>query len=734
MEDSKRFYRRATILLAIFAACLLHFTALLYDAQVVHHEDYLTQSETQVTSSQTVETFRGNIVDCNGQVLASNREIYALTFDAGQVPAQENTPQSVTLANAILRLLRACQDEGVTWTDNLPITQTPPFNYTTSTLSSTQLGYFRRYLVSREWSDTELTAEQPNPMMSRSLQTKLDSMGGILPARTLLELMREDFGIDKDVPEEEQMTMAEARLVLGILYELELRQLDPNFYVPPYVLAEDVSGAFISLLKDGRFGGVVVSSQSVREYHTDYAAHILGRTGHFDSREELNRFNASWQAAKDAGEETSSAPPYDFEDIVGKNGIELAFEDYLRGKDGTRLITSNVDGKITSELYSTQPEPGGTVALTLDIDYQAQVEELLAQAVQEMNKKDGSDSRGAAAAVVSVADSSIRALATYPSFSQRTYVQDREEKEQDPGRPFFNRAVQGAYAPGSTFKPCSAVAALESGIITPSTKILTKGKYRYYKGYQPACWIYNQYGGSHGSINVSQALYHSCNYFFYEVGRLMGIKTLESYAAAFGLGQPTGIEISETTGILDGPDHRAESGAFWMDGDTLQCAIGQGENLFTPLQLANYIATLVRGGVRYETHLLDSVTSYDGSKILVDYEPVLADTVDMSDETLAAVRKGMGDLVAKGSVARYFKNCIVSAGAKTGSTQTGNSVANGVFVCFAPFEEPEIAVAIVIEQGGSGAALASTCVDIVNAYFTPSDTGSVFIPEGTMLP
>ena len=376
------------------------------------------------------------------------------------------------------------------------------------------------------------------------------------------------------------------------------------------------------------------------------------------------------------------------------------------------------------------------MALTIDIDFQAEVEAALGRAVEAMNEEDGLETRGAAAAVVSIADSDVLALATYPTYSQRTFTEDLAAINANKANPMYNRALGGTYSPGSTMKPCTAVAALEEGLISPQTKINTRGRFTsaYFKDYQPRCWIHRQYGGSHGRINVVKALEVSCNYFFYDMADRMGSTKLNEYAAAFGLGQPTGIELGEETGFLITQDYVQNKGDTWYDhsGDTLQIAIGQ---LFevTPLQLANYIATLLRGGARYGAHLLENVTSYDGSRVLYTHEPEVLSQVEMSESTLAAVKQGMGDLVKSGSVSRQFKECVVSAGAKTGSAQTGESVANGVFVCFAPFDEPEIAVAVAIERGGSGAALASTAVEILNAYFAPSDIGSALIPEGALL-
>ncbi len=733
MENEKQFLYRGRILLGIFLACLLLFAGLLYQAQVVNYEAYLARSTTQVTTTSAVESSRGIVTDRNGKILVSNREIYTISFDADEVAKEDDVPHSVSVSRALLRLVTLCQEQNVSWGDTLPISSGKTgLYYTITTATDTSRIRFQNYLQEMGWSDSELTANSPLPTASAKLKMDLAQKTDVLTTQTLFSLMREKMGIDPEFSD------IEARAVMGVLYEIELRKREITYST--YTFAEDVSVELISILTDGNFAGVTVGKRSVRQYNTNYAAHILGRTGALDSSEERAALNAAYNAAKEAGEDTSDLHYYAADDIVGKSGVESAFEFYLKGKDGKRLITTNEEGKITSELYSIEPEPGATVALTIDIDFQQDVEEALAAAVEAMNEADEAEgkenvgTRGAAAAVVSVADSDILALASYPSYIPSKYYSDYTAYAEDPGMPFFNRALSGTYAPGSTFKLCTSVAALESGIITPKTKILTTGKYTYWDDYQPACWIFNQFGGSHGRINVSEAIFHSCNYFYYEVGRLMGIETLNKYATAFGLGQSTGIELGERTGILDGPEYRAQAESLWVGGTVLQCAIGQGDSLFTPLQLASYVATLVRGGERYSAHLLDSVTEHDGTVTVSNTETELLSTVEMSQSTLSAVKKGMGDLVTKGSIAKYFNECIVSAGAKTGSAQTGGEVANGVFVCFAPFDEPEIAVAIVIEEGGSGSALAATAVNILNAYFAPSDIGTALIPEGALLP
>ena len=728
MTDEKRFHRRANFLIGAYVLCLALFTGILYNAQIVNGSEYLARSTIQVTTTKTVETSRGIIMDRNGKILVSNREIYTVSFDPDLVPDQDGETHQAAVARALLRILTLFQDHGVAWGDSLPIDDAEPYGYAFADATGAQRAWFSHYLADRKWSSTELTASSSAPLMSQTLLDKLKLTGSTaLNAPHLLELMRADFGVPTD------FSRQEARLVLGVLYELRLRKLTANAVTVPYVFAEDLSVELISILNDGAFEGVVIGSKAVRQYNTDYAAHILGRVGKFESREERDSFNAEWNATREAGEDTTGLPYYRLDDQVGKDGVELAFEQYLRGRDGTRLITTNQEGKITSEIYSIQPEPGGTVALTLDIDFQAQVEEILARSVQAMDQEDLEDgeepvNRGAAAAVVSVANSEILALATYPTYSQRTYAQDYALLSQDPRHPYVNRAISSAYAPGSTFKPLTAVAALESGVITPTTIINATGSWTYPgdPNSYANCWLYNSSRGRHGRINVSQAITVSCNYFFAQMGYSLGLDRLNAYCRAFGLGESTGIEIYERTGTL--PENKpGEDQSPWA-------GFGQSSQLFTPLQLANYVATLVRGGTRYNAHLLKDISAYDGSSVLYTAQPEVLSQQEIQPDNLAAVKKGMGDLATTGSVGQQFANCIVTAGAKTGSAQTGEVMANGVFVCFAPFEEPEVAVAVVIEKGKAGAALASTAVEILNAYFAPSDIGAMMAPEGALLP
>lgn len=674
MQNPHPAKRRVIALLVFFGAFLLLFAAVLYDAQILHGGENRAKSISSNAASETVTASRGIITDRNGKVLVSNRLAYTLVFD------RSGFDDDAALNAAILRLVQLCEETGTGWNDTLPIGR---------------VGNFLRYSNAR--SETFDKFIEKNDLTSGA------------SGRQLLSELRELYHVDESLSERE------ARLIVGVRYELHSRD--------SYTFAEDVSTEVLSLITDGRYEGVTIRTASARVYNTALAAHILGTIGPIWQEE--------WSSNEDTGYVGYADKGYSMNDLVGKDGVEKAFESYLRGTDGRRLITTDETGKITGELYTREPQPGGTVALTLDIDLQADVEAALAETISGMIDKD-SNERGGAAAVVSVGTGEVLALASYPTYDLSTFNEDYDELVNDQRLPMFNRATQGIYAPGSTFKMVTAVAALESGIITPSSIIQDRGIYTYYKDPQPMCWIYSQTGSTHGRINVSQAITDSCNYFFYEVGRLTGIRTLDSYASQFGLGQSTGIEIGDSSGVLASPEWAESHDQEWTDGQTITAAIGQSYNLFTPLQLANYVATLVGGGDHYQAHLLKNVKAYDNSRLLYMYDDNPINTVEMSDNTLSAVTRGMHELTVSGSVAYAFENCVVSAGAKTGSAQVGTDIANGVFVAYAPYEKPEIAVAIVIEKGGSGAALANTAVEIINSWFSRAQDGTA-IGENTLL-
>lgn len=677
MKKSNPYRRRLIVVLSFLVAALVCFCVVLFNYQIVNGDEYRALSVAGTAKREVVETSRGIITDRNGKVLVSNRLAYTLKFsdsDFGKDQAACN--------DAVWRLIELCRAEGVEWIDPLPLTAEAPYTLSTESPGKTFISWLKtNKLAYTGESSVTLTASSDEVMAA----------------------LRKVYNIA------DGYTDQQARLIAGVRYGAKISG--------GYVFAEDVPVRVISQVVDGHYAGVSTGTSSQRVYNTTYAAHILGRVSRI--------FAEDWDNYKDKG--------YSMDALVGKGGVEEAFESYLHGTNGVKLVTTDKNGKVTGELYAKEPQPGNTVALTIDLDLQKVTEDSLAEKIGSMEQRDGL-TRGGAAAVVSVGTGEVLALASYPTYdlSQWDEMYDTWNKD-TVGRPMFNRATDGTYAPGSTFKLCSAVAALESGIVTPSTTIVDRGIYTYYTFPQPKCWIYNSYGGTHGAVNVSQAITVSCNYFFYEVGRLMGIKTLDSYATQFGLGQHTGIEIGDSAGVLASPEYAEKIGETWTDGQTITAAIGQSYNLFTPLQLANYVATLVSGGDHYEAHLLKSAKSFDNSSVVYAYNKAPINHVDMADSTLEAVKKGARGL-ATGSLSYVFRNCVVDVGCKTGTAETSQKLTNGCFVAFAPYDDPQIAVCVVAEQGGGGANLAPVALDIINAYFSSASTTETIEGENTMLP
>lgn len=699
--EKKQFHRRGLGMLLLLAVILFGLGSSLYDAQMIHGAEYLARSQNSIAETQTVEAARGDILDRYGRVLVSNRVTYQVALNTDAMEKNRN--------DILLALIRIARDAGVEWEDTLPITAQPPFRYTTDTpfqypttdeegSPTTSLTRLGRLAVKMKWID-DPTAD--------------GAQGAPLPtAEELLEKMRESFQLE--------LEGADMRAVAGVLYELYYRSMVNSW--PPYVFAEGVDIDFISKVKEQGLSGVEIEAATVRTYNTEYAAHLLGRVGAIEN----------WDAYKNLDLDGDGTPDYEMDDTVGKEGAELAFESYLRGTAGVREVERNTSGKVVSEKWTTAPQPGDNVVLTIDIDLQKQVEDILSQAIPQLASE---DTEGAACVVMDVNRAEVLASASYPSYHLATYSADLAENSADPLKPFLNRAFQGVYAPGSTFKMVTAVAGLESGIIEPDTEIMDTGVYTYYQDDGPQCWYWRQYRRKHGLVNVSEALEVSCNVFFFDVGRRVGIQGLQEFAAKFGLGEPTGIELYEETGVMAGPEYTQSMGQTWYEGSTLSVAIGQESSQFTPLQLANYIATLVNGGTRYSAHLLKEVKSSDFSQVLYTYEPEVLDSIDIQPENLDAVKAGMLALTTgKGSLARYFQDLPVQVGAKTGSAQVNaETESNAVFVCFAPYDDPQIAISLVVEKGGSGSTLASIAADILRYYFSAEESREETLTENTLI-
>ena len=762
--NTKQFHRRVWAIVLLLALMVTGMGAALYDLQINNGESYSRLTEKKIAETQSVPAARGNLYYRNGQVLVSNRVIYEVTLDAGLMKEEER-------CRILLSLIEAARTEGVEWTDNLPITRTAPFRFTTDdpyyavsqdedgreVKTLTRLG---RLAVKMGWVDdptkeaepeTETAAPAKEPGLldkikrflkggaSADVPKKAKEPKPLLEAEALLGVMCESFGVagegavdrkkaaknGETVPNLNigDMSETDARALAGVLYELNLRS--QNIYTAAeYVFASDVDIDFISRVKERDLTGVVIEAATLRQYHTKYAAHLLGRTGLMDKKE--------WEYYKTVDADGDGKTDYQMNDTVGKEGAEQAFESLLRGKPGTRTVERNTKGKIVAQDWETEPEPGGNVMLTLDIGLQGYVENLLADAVPKLASE---ETEGAACVVLDVKGAEVLTAASYPTFDLANYASELAEKGDDPLHPFLNRAFQGAYPPGSTFKMLTAIAGLEEKIITPTTLIRDEGQYNYYGPNGPKCWIFRQYGSRHGLINVSKAIEVSCNYFMFEVGRQLGIERLDEYAARFGLGEKTGIELAESAGVMASPAYTESLGGKWYQGNVLSVAIGQESTQVTPLQLANYIATLVNGGTRNAVHLLKEVKSSDFSQVIQSYEPQVLDTIEIQDQNLKAVKAGMLALTTNNSsVRQYFQSLPFQAGAKTGSAQvTGQNESNAVFVCFAPYDDPEIAVAIAVEHGGSGSELASMAADVLRYYFSSQETRDEIPVENTLI-
>ena len=737
MDHKDARHLRLYVLAALFFAVMAVYLGVLFNTQVNHYDEYYASSIRTIARSEAVEAARGNITDRNGKLMVSSRSSYNLTFDASLLDEGEDANE------AILRLLELCQERGINWVDALPITRSTPFAYTLDSLDSTSSRRFLTYLKDLDGAaealgayllehpallettdedgdvenpaddilaDEELTdAQKASRLLDKLTASQLTAAllegAGLSPTR-LIALMREDLNVPAS------FSVAEARLVLGIQYEIRSRNLVST---DAYVLAEDIDTELISLLNDGDYAGAKITPSSVREYETTYAAHILGYLGDITAEDDY------WNTLYYEG--------YAMNDKIGRSGVEAAFEEYLRGTDGVRVVSTNEEGKITGEYYQKAPVPGNTVELTIDLDLQQATEDVLAATITQMNAEDGDESRGGAAVVLDVDTREVLAIASYPTYDLATFRQSASvyaALESDPSRPFNNRATQGLYVPGSTIKPLTAVAALEEGAVSLTDRI--RSPITWYYPNDPTRSHINCAGGNHGLINVTQAITRSCNYFFAEMGYRLGMDTYLEYLHAFGLGDSTGIEIGDAAGILpENPE--GQDRAPWA-------AFGQGNQAYTPLQIANYIATLVSGGELLQPHLLKAIKSYDNAEVLTVGEADTLGTVSISDSTLEAVKEGMlGYTQPGGSVYNAFRSCVVTAGAKTGTSQLGgDQTDNGVFVCFAPYDDPEIAVAIVIEHATWGSNLASTGVEILNSYFAADDSGNAVTGENQLLP
>ena len=694
LVSSGRLFAFGALVVTLIALCVVT----LYKLQIIEGAAYYEESQNNQASNQTVTAARGNILDRYGRVLVSNRECYNLKISDTRLFSDEvEDPNAV-----ILEMINMVEAAGETYIDDLPITKEPPFEY------------------------TDMTALQ------RTLLTAYLDSKGLDEDTTAVELMsyfRTRYDIANSYNAEEMRKIASVRYALNVRYSINTN---------PYVFVEDASIDLISDLM-GVVGNVVeVETSYVREYNTQYAAHILGYVQAM-SEEDMEKYRPQ--------DENSG---YDYDTKVGRDGVEYTFEDWLHGTNGTARVTRTSSGTITSTVYTEDPVPGNHVYLTIDIQLQEAVERILETGIYELQLKRDEDNakytmegkldevrediQGGAIVVVDVKTGEPLAIASYPTFDLSSIIEDYSDLLEAENDPLFNRALNGAYEPGSTFKPCTAIAGLTENIINTETQIECTGLFTKYadQGYAPACWIYTQTDGqlTHGYDNVTEAIKHSCNVFFYTVADNLGIRKLMEYAKNFGLGESTGIELSETTGNMANPDNHLNYDVdSWVDGDTVQAGIGQSDSMFTPLQLAEYCAAIANGGTRHSAAILKSVRSYDYSRQLYQKETEVLSTVDSADYNWAAIQRGMylmaNDITSSSSTVYYalsnysYNGVSLPVAAKTGTSQLGeDKTNNAIFMCYAPFDDPEIAIAIVVERGQSGANLSKMARNVLDAYFS----------------
>ena len=644
--------------------------------------------------TEKITALRGEIYDRNGKELVVNKYHYDVYLEAGALSTSNGT-RNATILKALSDAAECGEGDAFTPPAS-PFLEIP-------NMSGTEINY-------------EYSSEYMNTVYGRRLEKLLLSITGedeLPEAKEASELLKKRYGLtDSDgdalYSEENGATLFLVRT------DMEVKNFSA---AEPYLILKNIDMRLVTRLGEDALRGVTVRTGIERVYkYPGYASHILGRTGKIQA--------AKADYYKELG--------YPADAVVGLSGAEEAFEEYLRGIDGEKTIIEDAYGNVIDEYVSKEPVAGSNVRLTIDIDVQKAAEDALktnielivqrAEGRDEDESQVGEDANAGALTLVKVKTGEVIASASYPTYDLVTFDEDYATLREDENSPLFNRALEGTYAPGSTFKPGVAAAALEEGIITPTTEFECAGVYDKYKetGFNPACWIWNMYRGRHGFLAVTEAIQVSCNCFFYETGLRLTIKNMNKYCRGYGLGLPTGIELAEKTGVLAGPEYREEHGLEpWTDGQTITAAIGQSDNLFTPLQISVYISTLINSGVRYKAHFLHEVRSFYTDEVVKSVTTeVLDDSITLSDTVRTTVLGAMKDVIDNGTSAVVFAGYPIVVGGKTGTAQVKKTESdNAVFTAFAPFDDPDVVATCVIEHGASGSLAGYAVKDTFTEYF-----------------
>lgn len=649
---------RFIAMIVIFASLISVFVFTLVKNQIIDENKNIA-SNTASSETSELKAKRGQIFDRNGNVIVGNRQGNDIIFSASEFPEFSDQEERNKIIKSLIDLF---EENNIEWNDDMPIVLDNNGNY--------------QFAEDREKDIT--TMKSRDVLRLNKYATADDCM------RELIEKYKLE-GYSK----------ADARKVASVCYEMKINLFNS---ANPYTFATDVSDEIASIIKENSnfYKGVDVQVANYREYADGtLAPHIIGVTGVISAEE--------YAELKNEG--------YGMADTVGKTGIEQLYEKQLKGKNGKKIVSTALDG--TQTIITEGLQDGENIFLTIDSGLQKVTQDALAEKIDSLNT---ANKGGGAAVVMNCKTGEILAMATYPSYDLNTYYDDYNNLVKDVNSPLYNRAIQAAYAPGSTAKVSTAIGILEEGVANKNSTIECVGYYKY----GLSCNI----GHSNNNIDVETALQDSCNSYFYHYGgEVLGIEKMNMYRELLGLGQPTGIELYESTGILDSPSYRTSIGQTWQTGFSLQSAIGQAGNLFTPLQLCNMVATIANGGTRYSAHIVKSIVSADNTTVVMEKKPEVVVETGFKKENIDTVKEGMRR-VATVTLAGKFDDSVVEVACKTGTSTVEKTIngqkgkyTNGFLVTMAPYDDPEIVVAIAVEGAYSGGSLSSIASSAYSYYY-----------------
>ena len=678
-DERKTAVRRMMLLIAAAAVIIGLYGFRLIFLQLVNGDSFKAQATNTTDYKFTVTAARGDIVDSKGERIASSTTGYSVVLNKLLMGDED-------LDTMLQKVVGLLGENGESWNDSLLIGQPDA------------AGHY------------EFTAASDNAAEQKALAAMKDNLGlqQYATADDVMEKLVEDYDLA-------DFSLYWQRVLSGIHYEMQLQAFSN---VNNFVMAENVSEATVATIKENSLSlpGVEIVETSTRSYEQGTVLpHVLGRVGKITAEK--------WKVTDENGQVTYPLKEkgYNMNDIIGISGLESAYEDELRGKDGVETITRNSDGVIVNTALTTVPEPGHTVQLTIDSEFQKAVDQALAKNVEWIKNTyaDSKQANAGAVVVIDVKTGGVLAASNYPSFDQNLYAAQYNEYSADENMPLFNRALQGLYTPGSTYKPSVAVAGLDTGLLNRNSTVNCTRVYTYYKDYRPRC---AQHGHGNGPIDVVNAIKWSCNIFFYDVGRRLTSDVYDAYAYKLGLGQRTGVEVSEALGHLT-----TKNDSNYTESLDIQAAIGQGNTAVTPIQLATYAATLANRGTRYRTHFVKAILDSNTGKTLEETQPEVMDVVEDKGETFDLVREGMKGVAQTIPALAGYPYTIAC---KTGSPQrsegyyvgsTYKHYTNAAMIAYGPAEDPEIAIGIVVEYGGAGARTGQLVADIFNAYYAMKD-------------